>query len=79
MDLGKTSRDNDLLTIFVIGLIRTSRHSFTSHMSYGDYAFSVAGPTLWNRLPEDIRNASLFENFKSVLKTQMFKVAYINK
>jgi len=26
MDLGKTPRDDDLLTIFVIGLIRTSRH-----------------------------------------------------
>jgi len=32
MDLGKTSRDNDLLTIFVIEFIRTFRHSLTSHV-----------------------------------------------
>ena len=37
--------------------------------SYGDCAFSVAGPTLWNRLPADIRNVMSFENFKSLLKT----------
>ena len=33
MDLGKIPRDNDLLIIFVIGLIRTSRQYFTSHVS----------------------------------------------
>ena len=30
--------------------------------SYGDYEFSVAAPTLWNRLLADIRNASSLEN-----------------
>jgi len=34
----------------------------------GDCAFSVAAPTLWNRLLGDIRNWSALENFKSVLK-----------
>jgi len=38
MDLGKTHRDNDLLTIFVIGLIRTSRQSFKSHIGIGSTA-----------------------------------------
>ena len=33
-----------------------------------DCAFTVAAPTLWNRLPADIINASSLENFKSVLK-----------
>ena len=47
--------------------------------SYGDCAFSVAAPTLWNRLPADIRNASSLENFKSVLKTHLFKVAITDK
>ena len=37
--------------------------------SYGDCAFSAAAPTLWNRLPANIRIASSFENFKSLLKT----------
>jgi hypothetical protein len=35
MDLGKTPRGNDLLTIFVIEFIRTSRQSFTSHVGIG--------------------------------------------
>ena len=30
--------------------------------SYGDCAFSVAAPTLWNRLPANIRNASSLGN-----------------
>ena len=38
MDLGKTPRDNDLLTILVIGFIRTSRESFTSHVGIGSTA-----------------------------------------
>jgi len=33
MDLGETPRYNDLYTIFVIVLIRISRHFFTSHVA----------------------------------------------
>ena len=47
--------------------------------SYGDCAFSVAAPTLWNRLPADVRNASSLENLKSILKTHLFKVAFTDK
>ena len=47
--------------------------------SYGDCVFSVAVPTLWTRLRANIRNASSLENFKSVLKTHLFKVAFTNK
>jgi len=47
--------------------------------SYGDCAFSVAAPTLWNRLPADIRNARSLENFKSLLKTDPLKVAFTDK
>ena len=47
--------------------------------SYDDCAFSVAAPTLWNRLSADIRNASSLENFKSVLKTHLFRVAFTDK
>ena len=38
MVLGKPPKDNDLLTVFVIGLIRTSRQSFTSHVGIGSTA-----------------------------------------
>jgi len=47
--------------------------------SYGDCPFSVAASTLWNRLPADIRNASSLENYKFVLKTHLFKVAFTDK
>ena len=36
-------------------------------------------PTLWNRLPANIRNASSLENFKSLLKTHLFKVAFTDR
>ena len=39
--------------------------------SYGDCAFSIAAPTLWNRLPWDI-----CWKFVSVIKTHLFKVAF---
>jgi len=38
MDLVNTPKDNDLLTKFVIGHIRTSRQSFTSHVGIGSTA-----------------------------------------
>ena len=44
--------------------------------SYGDCAFIVAAPTLWNKLPANIRKVSSFGNFKSLLKTHLFKVAF---
>ena len=47
--------------------------------SYGDCVFSVADPTSWNRFPADIRNALSLENFKSLLKTHLFKVAFTDK
>ena len=46
---------------------------------YQHCAFSVAAPTLWNRLLANIRNASSLENFKSLLKTHLFKVAFTDK
>jgi len=47
--------------------------------SYVDCAFSDAAPILWNRLPADIRNALSLGNFKSVLGTHLFKVAFTDK
>ena len=43
---------------------------------YGDRAFSVAGPVLWNQLPCDLRTCSSLDFFKSKLKTFLFKKAY---
>ncbi len=43
---------------------------------FGDRAFTKAGPTLWNDLPDDIRKASSVENFKNKLKTFLFRNAF---
>ena len=39
---------------------------------YGSCAFSVAAPTLWNRLPADITNISSLTVFRNRLKTFVF-------
>ena len=45
--------------------------------TYGDRAFSVAGPRLWNELPLDIRTISDVNAFKRSLKTYLFR--YLGK
>ena len=47
-----------------------------SHKRYGDRAFSVAGPKLWNRLPSELQNSDTVKSFKKSLKTHLFKQAY---
>ena len=50
-------------------------NSFTS--TYGDRAFSVAAPKLWNNLPANIRTTSVLESFKRKLKTHLFQDAFL--
>ena len=45
-------------------------------LSYGQQAFSVAAPRLWNKLPFEIRACSDVNLFKSKLKTFLFKKVY---
>ena len=40
---------------------------------YGDRAFSVCAPELWNNLPEHIKCSPNLRTFKSSLKTHLFK------
>ena len=44
--------------------------------SYGHRSFSVAAPELWNSLPLHIKNATNLLNFKSELKSYLFKLAF---
>ena len=49
--------------------------------SYGDRAFSVAAPRLWNNIPDSIKyseDRSSFNSFKRNLKTYIFK-RYFNE
>ena len=44
--------------------------------SYGDRAFSIAAPKLWNGLPDELRFINELGQFKRQLKTHLFKSAY---
>ena len=44
--------------------------------TYGDRAFSRAGPKLWNSLLLLIRHSVTLPKFKSALKTELFEEAY---
>ena len=39
---------------------------------YGDRAFSICGPKLWNNLPDSLRHETKLEHFKKNLKTCLF-------
>ena len=45
-------------------------------VTHGDRCFSVASPTLWNNLPVSLRTAKCLTQFRSQLKTHLFKVAF---
>ena len=44
---------------------------------YGDRCFRAAAPKLWNTLPNHVRQSETVSQFKSQLKTHLFKVAYM--
>ena len=48
-------------------------HHYCDLKTYGERAFSVAAPRLWNALPLNIRNCKTITTFKFVLKTHLFK------
>ena len=35
-------------------------------------AFDYAGPTVWNSLPDELRNSDSFDSFKRFIKTIIF-------
>lgn len=45
-------------------------------VTYGNRAFQVAAPVLWNKLPISMRSITTLGSFKSTLKTYMFQEAY---
>ena len=47
-----------------------------TYKKYGERAFSVAGPKLWNDLRDDIKFSETVDSFKSRLKTYLFIKAY---
>jgi len=45
-------------------------------VTVGDRSFAVAGPRLWNTLPEDITSAPSLLVFRQKLKTHLFRQFY---
>ena len=43
---------------------------------FGDRAFGVAGPTVWNTLPDNINEARSVFTFKRLLKTYLFQKSF---
>ena len=61
------------------GLRSADKHLLTepkTSRSWGDRAFSVSAPRLWNSLPIQIRSCSSLASFKSMLKTHLMSIAY---
>ena len=63
---------------------RTLRSDGTSHLmvpsirrsTVGDRAFTVAGPRVWNTLPEEITTSQTLSTFRQQLKTWLFRKSY---
>jgi len=47
-----------------------------TYSQFGDRRLSVMGSKLWNNLPAQIRDSESVSQFKSQLKTHLFKLAY---
>ena len=62
-------------------LLRSSSQNFLAVprsrlKTYGDKAFSVAAPKLWNQLSPELRVVTSFDQFRRHLNTYLFKLAY---
>ena len=44
---------------------------------FGDRRFSVVGPNLWNELSNQIKDADSINQFKTLLKTRLFRKVYV--
>ena len=60
--------------ISLLGTVRSSGRKLlvvprSKLKSYGDRAFSVAAPTLWNDIPDSIKCSEDISSFKRNLKT----------
>ena len=50
--------------------------TMAQYKTFGDRAFSVFGPKMWNMLPKDVRLSTSVTSFKTALKTHLFQIAY---
>ena len=50
----------------------------TKLVNYGDRSFAKMAPKIWNSIPLPIRSANSLSQFRSMLKTYLFKLEYPN-
>ena len=53
-----------------------AKPSVKSKVTFGDRAFAIAAPSLWNSLPSELRSITCLTSFKAHLKTFLFRHAY---
>jgi len=70
----KTTGRSNLRSNSGIILVRPSTKTLKT---YGDRAFAVVGPKLWNELPVQLRNKTDFTDFKKGLKTHYFTNCFL--
>ena len=71
---------SDLISLRCTSSLRPLRSPSTLQLTlgprtitrYGDRAFSVIAPILWNKLPVHIHNTHSLDQFKTLLKTHLF-------
>ena len=49
------------------------------HKTIAARSFKYAAPMTWNSLPDQIRTCTNLANFKSLLKTHMYRTGFQNK
>ena len=54
-------------------IYRQLRNTCSIYLGQDQCHSGIAGPTEWNALPLDIKQANSIETFKSKLKTHLFK------
>ena len=47
-----------------------------TRLKFGDCAFSISAPRLWNALPQHLKDSTSCQAFKKCLKTHLFRLAH---
>ena len=65
-------RERDHLRSEAKGLLDEPR----TRLKFGDRAFSISAPRLWNALPQHLKDSTSCQAFKKCLKTHLFRLAH---
>ncbi|XP_054614541.1 next to BRCA1 gene 1 protein isoform X3 [Dunckerocampus dactyliophorus] len=76
LNLRLLKKHNYNLLDVVNELVQLTDNDWTKLWTWGDRAFSIAAPTLWNLLPQPFRPCSDLPTFKKQLKTYIFKSVF---